>query len=423
MTAQTKATIKTYFETGDIPTQAQFADLADSYEDTGAVSTHNSSATAHGLTTNISAALSAATSPSAGNAFITAVSTVEVANIKAYGAVDGADSTTAIAAAIAALSNGGTLYIPRGTFHVASTLTISKPLVIRGDGAVSILRTKSTATTLIMFDLAPGADRTVFKDLFIDSAATMTDGAAVRVGNAGQVSSVRFSNVSFVDQYIAISFVQALAWNVTDCQFTTNAGQTSSTQILIQNASNPDGGDNVIAGCLFNGAGTNTSLINHITGGGLKIIGSKFLGATYGYLVQYSGSTGSGAIEITGCSMEGATSAEVYLTVAGAFGFQNIAISGCEFGGDATQMIDIESASIFAVSVSGCNFVGSSYGMIVRGVTGLVVSGCSFMNLAGGIYLLNDPAVSAVVLGYNLYYTVGTPLTDAGLKAIGAAQV
>jgi hypothetical protein len=71
MTAQTKATIKTYFETGDIPTQAQFADLADSYEDTGAVSTHNSSATAHGLTTDISAALAAATSPSASNPFVT----------------------------------------------------------------------------------------------------------------------------------------------------------------------------------------------------------------------------------------------------------------------------------------------------------------------------------------------------------------
>lgn len=33
MTAQGKATIKAYFETGDKPTQAQFADLVDSYQD------------------------------------------------------------------------------------------------------------------------------------------------------------------------------------------------------------------------------------------------------------------------------------------------------------------------------------------------------------------------------------------------------
>lgn len=34
MTAQNKATIKSYFESGDKPTQAQFADLVDSYIDT-----------------------------------------------------------------------------------------------------------------------------------------------------------------------------------------------------------------------------------------------------------------------------------------------------------------------------------------------------------------------------------------------------
>lgn len=34
MTAQPKVTIKTYFQTGDHPTQAQFIDLIDSYQDT-----------------------------------------------------------------------------------------------------------------------------------------------------------------------------------------------------------------------------------------------------------------------------------------------------------------------------------------------------------------------------------------------------
>ena len=32
MTAQTKATLKTYFNTGDIPTEVQFANLIDSFE-------------------------------------------------------------------------------------------------------------------------------------------------------------------------------------------------------------------------------------------------------------------------------------------------------------------------------------------------------------------------------------------------------
>lgn len=33
MTAQNKTTIKSYFETNDIPTESQFADLVDSYQD------------------------------------------------------------------------------------------------------------------------------------------------------------------------------------------------------------------------------------------------------------------------------------------------------------------------------------------------------------------------------------------------------
>jgi hypothetical protein len=91
MTAQTKTTLKTYFETGDAPTAAQFSDLIDTIPGTlgaiadgdvpstiardtevsGAVSDHNSLATAHGLTANISAALSGAATPSAGNVFAT----------------------------------------------------------------------------------------------------------------------------------------------------------------------------------------------------------------------------------------------------------------------------------------------------------------------------------------------------------------
>jgi hypothetical protein len=36
MTAQNKTTVKGYFETGDVPTEAQFVDLVDSYQDADA---------------------------------------------------------------------------------------------------------------------------------------------------------------------------------------------------------------------------------------------------------------------------------------------------------------------------------------------------------------------------------------------------
>lgn len=49
MTAQNKATIKSYFEQGDKPSQAQFADLIDSYQDANAGLTALTSAVANGF--------------------------------------------------------------------------------------------------------------------------------------------------------------------------------------------------------------------------------------------------------------------------------------------------------------------------------------------------------------------------------------
>lgn len=56
MTAQTRAVLKAWFETGDIPTEAQFADLIDSFtlpseaEAAGAIATHAAVTATHGAT-------------------------------------------------------------------------------------------------------------------------------------------------------------------------------------------------------------------------------------------------------------------------------------------------------------------------------------------------------------------------------------
>lgn len=59
----------------------------------------------------------------------------EVHNLKAYGALgNGADDTPAIVAAIAAVPDGGTLFIPTGKFKITSTIHINRPISIRGAG-------------------------------------------------------------------------------------------------------------------------------------------------------------------------------------------------------------------------------------------------------------------------------------------------
>jgi hypothetical protein len=71
MTAQSRPTLKGYFNTDDHPTEAQFSDVIDSAALLSELTTHETDATAHGLTAGISAALAGATSPGAGNVFIT----------------------------------------------------------------------------------------------------------------------------------------------------------------------------------------------------------------------------------------------------------------------------------------------------------------------------------------------------------------
>jgi hypothetical protein len=83
-----------------------------------------------------------------------------VYNLFAYGAVgDGkTDDTAAVNAAIAAVPDGGTLYIPTGTFRVTDTITIDRPISIEGSGSAAGLwldLKDVTQTGLVIGNLAP----------------------------------------------------------------------------------------------------------------------------------------------------------------------------------------------------------------------------------------------------------------------------
>lgn len=110
MTAQTPATLKAYFNTGDVPTEAQFTNLIDSMD--------------------------------------------LVYNVKAYGAVgDGVtDDTTAIQAALdaaAAAAAGGMVYLPAGTYAITTTLSLASNLAFvgAGRGVTTITYTGTTGAT------------------------------------------------------------------------------------------------------------------------------------------------------------------------------------------------------------------------------------------------------------------------------------
>ncbi len=100
---------------------------------TSKISTHNSLATAHGLTANISAALAAAASPGASNPMITRARMARF-DVRDYGAVcDGVtDDSAAVIAAIAAChaAGGGTVFFPIGRTLVNSQIVLPHDAIV-----------------------------------------------------------------------------------------------------------------------------------------------------------------------------------------------------------------------------------------------------------------------------------------------------
>jgi hypothetical protein len=139
MTAQSKTTNKTRFNTGDVPTETHFADLIDSFD------------------------------------------TLSAINVADYGAKgDGAtDDTAALNSAWTAVAAGGVLKIPPGDYLISDTVSfISKVNVtINGDNAQIITKASSDFTSKALVDLAGSTYATV-RGLRIESTLTSNKPAA-----------------------------------------------------------------------------------------------------------------------------------------------------------------------------------------------------------------------------------------------------
>ena len=98
----------------------------------------------------------------------------QVFNVKAYGATgDGStDDSTAIASALtAAESSGGVVFFPCGTYTIASGLTISHPVSMRGaSGSCATLQATSALTGTM---ISVGASKVSFRNLTLDGPSML----------------------------------------------------------------------------------------------------------------------------------------------------------------------------------------------------------------------------------------------------------
>lgn len=253
------------------------------------------------------------------------------------------DSTAFQAAIDDAIATNLDLYIPRVAigYVIGTTLVVSAPLRIigggwsvTGGGANLMPRTISLTTFSITTQGSVLIDGVAFG---LTSSVLQTSGCAVLVDpGAGAMNYYsRLERCYFHGQALCISFVRATGFNVEGCTFNEN-----TNDISIENLTANDSGDSTIKGCLFEQdasvgyfSGANVgSAIQQFSAGGLKVIGNKFNGHLYGYVLNLNTPTFSGTSDLifTGNSLENMPTCGVLIQQSGTSTetYQNVQILG-----------------------------------------------------------------------------------------------
>ena len=132
MTAITKASVKAYFETGDLPTQAQFEDLIDSYQDASTV--------LDGIVSAVSGAVSGLFLTTNGSNGITPVSAGAVKTSLGLATTSDVEFNTITVSALSAKSAVFSGVVSMTTANITGNVAVS------GDAAVRNITVSSNAT-------------------------------------------------------------------------------------------------------------------------------------------------------------------------------------------------------------------------------------------------------------------------------------
>ena len=337
-----------------------------------------------------------------------------VYNVKSYGAVgDGVhDDTAAILDADAALvTSGGELWYPEGAYNLTgqSPATSGKRVKIAGAGQsaklVNTATSSSIGTSTFYIDNSNtvGGDWIEIADLYLEGNSTCGMGVYLQAVNQGRLTNLRVADFTApagwgvginLAQYVFACLVTEPV--ITGCAY---AG------IFIQNGSNAN---QIIGGWIYNNAGSAF---------GVRILsanGNEF----FGTIIQGSGSTGQGGVELggrdnklTGCWIEN-NAIGVYANEPGSV------IRDCFFSSNSTD-IAIESGAS-DVLITGCHFDTTPVITIAAGSSGTVFENCTGL-VAGSI--TDSSGGKFVVRNCPGYNPVGAaiPGTAFALPASGTA--
>lgn len=341
-------------------------------------------------------------------------------DVKAYGADpnNGAVIADSIASLQAAHNTGNLVWYHKGTYKFSTGLSFSSG-GISGDGAGSsvLLSTDITASQIITYTgrlpiggISPigVSNIPVFTNFMLEGTVAKVAGAGIQIAPpAGESSGANFENVVFQSLPIDIDFVAASLWRILSCVF--NGFTIAGVQVA--NTNSQDSGDVFIIGSIFQSAPGNGPCVLYKSAAGLKIEGCKMNGASYGVLIQWTG-TGSGDFIFWGNSVENMSVAGFAMTRVGGSILHNVQVIGNEFS-LCTNTITSDANSfiltlIIADNVISQNVAGTTTGITLTSITGLTIEGNIFRGNGGTPVGINLTSCNGVDIGINTWIGMTT---------------
>lgn len=359
--------------------------------DKAGLDAHFVNANAHSLTANISAALTAAASPSASNPYSTRNFSINVAD---YGASPAASATTnraAIQAAIDACPQFGRVVIPGKTYNIDATLTISSNSVtLFGDGMAMLVLYGSGNVLEVS-----GSSITI-ENIFVTTNSNSNAGCGIFATNS---PSLRLTNVIVSGvQYHACSIANTWEVLTTNCGFDSShsdAGYASFYHGVQSNAI-------VHIRTGFRSSGT-TICADVVRGTAVNFEGCAIQGPASGNGIGIR-TDDAQAVNINGCYFEGNS---IGIQIGNANKTLAVNISG--------NYWYVTVANEIAVSIKACKSTtirgNSFYGTAPSGSVGVLVDGTTA--LATNIEIAND----------NIFFGVETGVSDAAGRAVNWCEL
>lgn len=336
-------------------------------------------------------------------------------DVRGYGADPNGvlDSTAAM---VAAHATGKVIDYPEGLFSFSVVTNIpSGGIMGRGVTRTILQSTDTGSSDLLTYtgtfvNIANSKTVPLFRDFLLQTFSQVKSaGAGIRVApTSGEEQYMHFANVTINNLPISLQVDAAELYKVTDCNFLS----FTSAGIIVANINNADSGDAGVVNCIFNSPFTTGAGILQKSSGGLRVVGCKFLGGKYSYLMSYNAPSNTGNLVFTGNSLELAASAGMWFSRSSGTGtFSNIVIADNQFGlspigisGDTTSASTMNFLS--QVCITGNVFNGGALpadGVAFTGVHSITVASNMFQGNVAGDSGVSLSACTDGRIGPNFY--------------------